>query len=41
MMRFLVDQHSRGQPWTSDATWVVIYSITIAVFILAWAYVPA
>ena len=27
--------------WNSDSTWVLVYSILVTVFILAWAYVPA
>jgi hypothetical protein len=41
MTTFLADQHARRRPWTSDTTWIVIYAITAAVFLLAWAYVPA
>jgi hypothetical protein len=27
--------------WTSDATWVLIYSVLMALCIALWAYVPA
>jgi hypothetical protein len=41
MTRFLAEQHCREWHWTADATWMVIYSITAAGFILAWACLPA
>jgi hypothetical protein len=28
-------------PWGSDTTWVLIYAAAAALFVLAWAYVPA
>jgi hypothetical protein len=37
MTSFLADR----QPWTSDGLCVVIYSVVVTAFILAWAYVPA
>jgi hypothetical protein len=27
--------------WTSDSKWVLMYSVLIILFILAWAYIPA
>jgi len=27
--------------WTSDSTWVLIYSILGALFLLCWASIPA
>ena len=30
-----------GWNWTSDSTWVLIYSILVTLFMLSWAYIPA
>ncbi len=27
--------------WTSDGTWVLLYSILVTLLMLSWAYVPA
>ena len=30
-----------GWSWTSDKTWVAIYSILMTLLMLSWAYIPA
>jgi hypothetical protein len=42
MTRALVDQEEgQGWSWTSDSTWVLLYSILVTLLMLSWAYIPA
>ena len=41
MTGILADREWRGRPWTSEIAGVATYSILVALFVLAWAYVPA
>ena len=27
--------------WTSDSKWVLMYSVLLILFVLAWAFIPA
>ena len=41
MTRALASHEGRGWFWTSDSTWVLLYSVLVTLLMLSWAYVPA